>query len=460
MTAAFFNRVRRVRSRWGWKKPILVIFVVVVLAGVGVWQKGGQKEAEKAEKVLPKVEVRRLDELSEEKVVEKMATVEPAEWAPLVARSGGRVTAVRVPLGQKAGVGQVVVEVDGAGIASPARVQVATAAESLRAFEDIRKQALKSVDNAVAIAELNLEASVAGRSLSVATVLKSREVADNAVLQAEFAWQDALDGGNNLLIRTTDLALKAARLAQDQATLARDTASRQSTDAVKQAQQALIGARIARDKLVADLNGQRVGLDSQMAAARELVKLAQIIAPLSGQVTSLNVGVGDFVRPGQQVGEIMASAGSAVTVDVTEGTRERLVVSQRVVLELDGTDLEGEIVRLADAPSVGTSLWQVDIVVVGDDVVQPGKLVKVELPVEAVSDRGIFIPLDVITVRQDGIVVFTVDDEGVVQKHVVRVIGYTGDFVEGAVDLPGDALVVVNGNRILRAGQKVEVAGS
>jgi len=89
--------------------------------------------------------------------------------------------------------------------------------------------------------------------------------------------------------------------------------------------------------------------------------------------------------------------------------------------------------------------------------VQPGQPVSALLPVSAREEGSILLPLDTVTVRQTGTVLF-VNDNGVAREVAVDVIGYDGAYVEAVVDLPLSAQVVTTGNRLLQDGESIESA--
>jgi multidrug efflux pump subunit AcrA (membrane-fusion protein) len=448
-------------SRYRWLKIILAVVVLVVLVGgVGYFirTQGEVGGLNGGEEEIPLVAVSSLGELVESVTIKKIATVEPAVGAPLVARAGGRVTSVRVNLGESVRAGQVILGVDGGVEASPARAQLAAFQSSLVVLNDIKREALRAADNAIRTAQLSVETARSGRILTTAQVTKSREQADLAVRQAELAFEDAVEAEQRVdqVVRAADIGLQAALISKEQAEIAGALANQQTGDALKQAEQGLNTARQARERIVVDIQSQRVSLEGQVATAAEQVKLSQVISPVSGQVTRLTVKRGDFVSPGQEVGEIMAFEGARINVDVTAGVREKLSIGQEVFISAQGQEFTGEIVRLADGPRTDIALWQVDIFISGTpEVVHPGDLVKVALPVGTVGEGALFIPLDAVVVRQDGVVLMTVNEEGVVSEHLVKPISYSGDYIEAVVDVPGSAMVVVNGNRTLRAGDMV-----
>jgi len=444
-------------ARRRWKITLPAVILVVLLIGLIAFLSGrdsGQEET--VSEVLPKVEAKTVRELMEAGDLKKVGVIEPLESAMLVARSGGRVTAVGAQLGGMVAAGQIVVEIDGGVEANPTQVQARVAGESLQAFEAVSNQARRSADNAVAVAQLVLTAAEEGKGLTIETALKQRQVADNAARQAQFSLEDARETGNDVMVRTADLALQAAQLAQDQATLAREMASQQSSDGLKQAAQNLEGTRIARDKIATDLFSQKVALGGQLAVAREQFRLAQVTAPLAGLVTALDVKVGDFVQPGTRVGEINALTGAQVTLEVGEAIRRQLEVGLVARLEAGGQEFNGEIIGLSNAPESTTGLWQVDLLIKDAPVaVHAGDLVEVNLPVRGSLTGDVLLPLDAVIARQEGVAVFRLED-GVAREQLVSVRGYAGDLVEVNLGtVTADTVIVVSGNRRLKDGDPV-----
>jgi len=201
---------------------IMVAVIVMAAIGGGYWfiTQREEKVIEEPGEVLAQVETRAFSQLSEGEAIEKVAVIESASRAPLVARTGGRVTKISAQLGEQVNKGVLVVEVDGASVASPARVQAAAAGASLAAFNEIEKQALASIDQGIATAKISVEAAKAGKALTAAQVNKARQQADLAVKQAELAFDDLEDDDDktDALTRAADLRLQAAELAQDQTT--------------------------------------------------------------------------------------------------------------------------------------------------------------------------------------------------------------------------------------------------
>ncbi|HBE90566.1 MAG TPA: hypothetical protein DDW41_05135 [Candidatus Andersenbacteria bacterium] len=457
-----FEEKRRFFSRY--KRMFLGLLGVIVLIGLGSYlywsEKSSDVTGDVTEEEATEVMTKTFGELVRDIKIEKIAAIEPVAGAPLVARTGGRVSSIEVNLGEELTAGRVVVSIDTGVEASPGRAQLAAIQASLGQINGIEAEAVRAGENGVKMAQLAAEAAKAGRSLTTLQLAKSQEQADLAVRQAELAYNDAAEAEQRVdqVVRAADIGLKAAKLAQEQAAIAQKVAARQTSDGLKQAEQGVAAAKQTIDKIHVDIQAQRVSLQRQVAVAAEQVKLAQVISPVDGQVTRLAVRKGDFVRPGQEVGEVIAFEGAQISLNVATGVRESLAVNDQVEISARGQEFSGVIARLADAPRTDMALWQVDIFVSGTpEVVHPGDLVVVKLPVTVGESDNHFIPLDAVVVRQGGIVLMTVNEQGVVEERIVTPISYTDNYMEAKLEIDDNTVVIIQGQRILRAGDVVKL---
>ncbi|MEX1112698.1 MAG: HlyD family efflux transporter periplasmic adaptor subunit, partial [Candidatus Andersenbacteria bacterium] len=401
-----------------------------------------------------------------EQVVEKSAVLEPGEGAPLIARAGGRITNLKHVLGQAVKPGELVAVVDGGNEGSPVRAQVSGTARSLALFNDIQTQATRSADIAVDLAQASLDAAQDNRTVTLEQQQLAQSQADLAVQQAEQGVLQVSDtrsqgvATNDLqtLITTAQLGVEAARLAEEQAVLAQRTALTQTTTGLEQAQLNLQNAQTARDRIGADLASQRNSLTTQVRVAQAQLQQMQVIAPVSGTIASLTVREGDYVQPGQRVGEIVGAGNGFIRTEVATHIRDSLTIGKQVTVLVGSRTYPAYVAQIGTAPSSSTALWQVDLVVEGTVAAQDiNRTVTVQFTGNGTGTRNTLLPLDSVNVRQNGLVAFRVDQEGVVHEHLLSVIGYQGSFVEVENKFSPDDLVVVSGNRRLKDGDKVEV---
>lgn len=456
---SFYSSLRQkwqiARQDRPWLLPVIVIVLLALVVGGVIASRRGTETTE-PEKALPQITSVSLQDLVQGARITQTATFEAAVSAPLLSRTGGRVTALQAHLGDRVGAGTVIAQIDGGVEANIGRVQAEGAAEALQVFSRIERQAIATADTSITIAETNFTAAQSGAPLSTELAAKSRSLADVAVEQARLSFLDAQEIGLDAVVRTADIALKNARLAQDQATLSRQLAGQQSATNQKLSAENLEIARIGKQKLIADLAAQRVGLQTQLNVAREQVRLAQITAPLAGEVTNLQVAVGDFITPGQIIGEVNALAGARVRLAVSGGVREQLSEGQTVPITYGAQRFEGTITSLASTAGGTSALWQVEVLVTSTpEPLQPGVIVTVELPVAPAQAHHVFIPFDVTTVRQGGVVIFTLSPDDIVHEQAIEVVGYEGEYVEAIVDLVPETQIVTKNNRNLRDGDQV-----
>lgn len=409
---------------------------------------------------VKEVTVQPLGDLVKDITIDKTAIIKPATSASLIARTGGRVTKINRNLGETVFAGQKVAGIDTGVVANPTQAQLVTARQTMQIFDDIKQEALEANDNAIETAKISLEAAQDGKRLSKIQAEERVEQAELSLRQAELSYQDATEAEErkDQVVRAADIGLKAAKIALNQAKIGEDIANQQAGDAFAKAKQGLETARQSKEKTKVELSKQRISLAGQVSVLSEQLKLSQVIAPVSGQLTGLDINEGDFTRAGQKIGEIISFNGARININVNTGTHNKLSIGQEVTIKSRDQEFTGKITYLADGPSSNVALWQVNIKVDSTpQVIHPGELVTVQLPVGASGQDTVFIPLDVITTREKGNVIMTINEGGQVEEHSIKTISYSGDFVEADVDLTADTKIITSSNKTLRAGDAVQV---
>jgi hypothetical protein len=178
-----------------------------------------------------------------------------------------------------------------------------------------------------------------------------------------------------------------------------------------------------------------------------------------GELTALRVQAGDFVQPGEDVGEVNALAGAVVSLHVPAGVRDRVDPESEVRVTHERGDFSGVVREVASSPSSTTGLWQLDVYVAATPfVIHPGEIVSVYLPVGSVLSDTYFLPLNAVTIRQEGARIFTLEGDDRVSAHEVAIVAFHGDFVEVRMDIPPDARIIIEGNRTLADGDVVRLS--
>lgn len=411
------------------------------------------------ERQLPSVTTKTLAELATSTTVPYQAVVEPVSAAPLVARSGGRITGVKYSLGDNVPAGALVLEIDGRYEGNPTQAQAAGLQRSLTLQTTSEHSAITSAELAVTLAQKNVELAEASKPLNIEAAALARQQADLAVRNAELTLEDARDTGAEQAIRTADIAFKNARLAQDQATINRQLANRSQGITAQQARLNLSSTQAALASTQAQLDSQRQQLATQLQVTQAQLRQQQVVTPVSGEITRLNARVGDFVRPGETLGEVNGLAGAQVSLAVTAGVHDRLTIGQILPITTPQQTFSGVVSSLASVPAAATGLWQVDVIISSTpQPIHPSDIVTVHVPAGASQTGTYFVPLSALTIRQSGTVLFTISANNTAEEHQVDTLNFSDAFAEVSSTLPPTVRVVVEGNRTLQAGEAVVIA--
>lgn len=179
--------------------------------------------------------------------------------------------------------------------------------------------------------------------------------------------------------------------------------------------------------------------EANLEAARKSVVLT---SPIAGTVTDVLVTEGSFPASGDPLVRISDLSRLQVLLQVSPEQRGELANGQRAVLP--GTDIQGEVTRIALQADPETRMVEVEVTLPGAGVgaggVMPGALATVEIVV-GTREQALIVPVSAL---QDGCV-WVVDDEGRAHLRTVR----TGLRGAGEVELLEG---VAEGERIVTAG--------
>jgi RND family efflux transporter MFP subunit len=227
-----------------------------------------------------------------------------------------------------------------------------------------------------------------------------------------------------------------------------------SLTAVSSARQSIDSASAGATASSAALKQAEAGL----AAARANYEHTLIRAPISGTINSLPLKRGDYVQLGSPVLTVANNGALEVVAYVTEADAGELSVGSTAKLS---SDAQGVITRIAPAIDPLTKKIEVRIGISGNPSLINGQSVTVELARTASNSETaptrLVIPLQALKISADGMSVFTVDANGALVAHPVKIGELLGDRVEVIEGLTADLLIVTDA-RGLRAGETVTIA--
>lgn len=221
-----------------------------------------------------------------------------------------------------------------------------------------------------------------------------------------------------------------------------------------------------------DLLAAEVRVDSavlkRFKAAQERmsarVRRHKLVAPFAGVISRKLVEQGEWIQPGETVVELIATMGLRIDFQAPQSVYPELDHSTQIRIKLDavpGQTFDGvikSIIPVAD-PTTRTFLIRTALNESGVKLA-PGMSANAVLRLDS-GRQGIAVHRDALIRYPDGrTTIWVVNREG--DRHVVSELQVlAGSSFDGKVaitsDLPTDALVVVQGNEVLRENQSVTI---
>jgi len=406
----------------------------------------------------------------------------PRSEVALAFTSGGQLAEVLVEEGQTVEAGQALARLDTDELAW----DVAQAEAGLARAEGQLAELLASPrPEDVAVQEANLAAAQGRVSAAVANwdqVIATPDEAEIAAAEAQVAaaelehrtaliTYDRIEGDGDDKERArydlwaAEVGVEAAQKQLDEVLAGADV------DEVRAARASVTGAVAQRDAIQAQLDLLLAGpMDEQVRAfeaaveqarvaleqARLQLERATLVAPASATISSVDVGAGEMVGPGQTVVVLSDLSALEVDVDLDETDVARVAVGQPATVTLDafaGVELAGEVTYIAPDALVlsGVVLYPVTVRLSPEAPIHRGVRAGMTAEVEittASRDGALIVPLRAVRTQGQRAYVTRVVGEGVEQVEVelglttetqAEIIGGAG----GTSIAEGDEIVVV-----------------
>jgi RND family efflux transporter MFP subunit len=364
-----------------------------------------------------------------ESVLETNGKVEPAEMFEVRAETEGTVEKVLVTRGEKVRAGQTLLLLE----TSAARLELDKAAAGL-----------KEAQAQLALLERG------GREIDRVALENERE---------RFGRQISETGKDlEAVARLVDRGAAPRRERLDLERRLRDL----------EAQQAGVAARLKALVAPAELEAARAraaAAQSELHKAERSLRLAGIRAPRAGEIYSISLKPGAFLRPGDLVARLSVTAGVRVLVQVDEPELGKIRLGMPVVVKWEARpylEWRGTVGRMpAEIVSVGARQIGEVAVDIGQEesVLAPGATVTVEIEVGR-SESAIVAPREAVQRRGADDGVYVLDPENRVTWRVVT-LGHSNvretEIVRGLQEK--ERLAVVAASVRLEDGTRVKAAG-
>ncbi len=319
--------------------------------------------------------------------------------------------------------------------------------------------------------------SAAGLSLtSLQTAVSGYQSQMNAaVVQLNSAKQGLNSVGLNNDATLTSLE-KAYELAKQQEASAAQSLENLKAGNKTQIDNAGYGSRSAQNQLAsvkAKLDAQisvsnsqvdlaRIQYENALTALQNVMDIHETIAPMSGILVKKAADVGNTVSAGQLLAVIGTPDRLKIQFFVDADHYDGLAVGLPVtVTDRDGAAASGTVSGITPQADAVTRRFLVEAKLVDNKTgkFELGTIATVTVPYTRLAPQGaLILPLSAVDVGQNGATIFLAND-GTAKKIEVemgRIEGETAEVFPN--DLPKNALIIVDGNRLLQDGDKIKLS--
>lgn len=242
------------------------------------------------------------------------------------------------------------------------------------------------------------------------------------------------------------------------------------TNGVRSAESQLNQAKISYDNAVVALANAKKGGDQQLTLSRTSLDGARgqynliasqvsdltVKSPISGQVGGRLVDIGSEVRIGQKLAEVSQTDSVKIILGLAIEDAARIKLGGKVIIN-DG--LAGSVNQIDPAADSSSKKVKVEIVFENSKkelIAETLATVKIPLAGGVRFGGNYLLPLSAITVGQNENYFFTAEGDRA-KKISIELIEVEGESATVKVDLPKEALVIIEGNKLLEDGDMLVI---
>jgi len=270
-----------------------------------------------------------------------------------------------------------------------------------------------------------------------------------------------------LLVEEGDLVRQGQILVRLQDEEQRNNLAKVRSQLVKAQRESQRLERLFAENLISeqDFNDATYELEQLQIAVADATRelgYTEVKAPISGTVTSRLVRLGDQIKVGQHLFDIVDFDSMVARVYVPEKNLARLHDGQpaRITVQaLVDRQYAGVVERIAPVVDPRTGTIKVTVAVGGQPGLLPGLYVDVALVTDVHQD-AILVPKRALVYDKDRVFVYRLEDDGHVERIAVDPVLSDKEHVEPREQLARGDQVVVAGQAGLKDGSLVELPGT
>ena len=208
------------------------------------------------------------------------------------------------------------------------------------------------------------------------------------------------------------------------------------------------------------LEAARMSVEQARVAYTNAVSMlenAEVKAPISGIVSSVNLVEGEFATSANPPVTIVDSDSVTVEFGISSSIVNKVKAGDPVGIEISSAGYKEEAVinSISSSADPMTNLYMVSIVLENDGTIKPGMFAKVYLKTDMV-ENAFAVRAEAVKERDDKKYVFVVEGDLAVEKEVTTGLD-TGAYIEIKDGLSEGAKVIVKGQDYISNGSKIKV---
>lgn len=409
------------------KGILLTLSVIIILTGCSKG-KANTKSTENVEVNLTPVQVAIVKKDTIKEITMVSGKVVPTQEVAVSPKLGGKVTNIRVKVGDRVNKGDILFALDDSD--AQARVEQAqSGVQSSQAAIEQAQSGVASAEAAYKTAKANYDASLEKIQNAKVNLERMKVLYEEGIIsksqyeQAELAASDSSLQVLKSQLAQAESAYKQPQSSQKQA----QAAMRQASSVYKQAVQAL------EDTVIR--------------------------APIDGFVTALNIELGEMASSMQAPITISNLNKVYAKINVTENLINKIKTGDKVTANfsaLNNKEFVGTISTITPVANSTTQLFEVNIEIDNkDNVIKAGMFANIKFSTNS-KNNVLTVNSEAVLQKEDKNIVYIVKDNKTIEKQVSIGID-NGDFAEITSGLAQGDKVIIKGQHYVENDEKVKV---
>ena len=208
------------------------------------------------------------------------------------------------------------------------------------------------------------------------------------------------------------------------------------------------------------LEAAKMGLEQARVAysnAASMLENAELKAPISGVVSSVNIVEGEYASSSNPPITIVDSDSVTIEFGIAASLVNKVKMGDAALVEISSAAYKNEahINSVSSSADIMTNLYTVSIVLENDGTIKPGMFAKVYLQTDNIYNT-FAVRAEAVKEREDKKFVFVAEDDNAVEKEVKTGLD-TGAYIEIKSGLSEGDKVIVKGQDYISHGSKIKV---